>query len=271
MATYGYKEIERVGMGLQTLVHLDDAQWKLGGVTIHWPAITAETTDPYREVRPDGETANTNFLSSNNPADEYVYLGEKYIRYGTVLCRISGGTADGKFAPYGSTSIGGGTLLKTRGNMYICNLSVHDEDIASDHAKGVFEGGLVWKYRLLANFSKVQTITIDATGGTFTVSYKGQTTSAQAYNVSAANLQTALTGLSTIGTGNATVSLSGSVYTITLAAALGVTALLTTNAASLTGGAATATVAASANTVYGPTQAELDSAFPGLRYVSEVN
>lgn len=272
MGTYGYKEIQRVGTGIQTLVHLHDAEWKAGGVTIDWGSVTAETTDPYREVRPAGETSSTNWLSSNAPANEFVYLGEKYIRYGTVLCRISGGTSAGKFAPYGSTSIGGGTLLKTRGNMYICNLSIHEQDTNSDHGKGVFEGGLVWKYRLVANTNgKVQTITISATGGTFTVTYKGQTTSALAYNASGATVQAALVALSTIGTGGAAVSLSGSTYTITLADSLGVHDLFTTNAGSLTGGSGTATVAAPADTVYGPTQAELDAAFPGLRYVAEVN
>lgn len=269
MGTYGYKEIQRVGQGIQVLVHGKNVNWKVGGVTIYWGAITAEAAD--REVRPAGETINTNYLSSNSPADDYVYAGEKFIRYGTVLCRISGGTADGYFAPYGSTSIGGGTLLKTRGDMYICNLSIHDGDIASDHARGVFESGEVWKHRILANYSKVQNITISATGGTFTVTYKGQTTSAIAYNATTGTLQTALVGLSTIGTGNATVTGSAGAYVVTLADALGVTSLFTTNAASLTGGSSTATVTAAADTTSGPTQAELDSAFPGLRYVNEVN
>lgn len=269
MATYGYKEVQRVGQGIQVLVHGKDVNWKVGGVTIFWDAITAEASD--REVRPAGETVNTNFLSSNSPADDYLYAGEKFIRYGTVLCRINGGTADGKFAPYGSTTIGGGALLKTRGDMFISNLSIHDGDIASDHGRGVFDGGTVWKHRIKANYATVQTITINATGGTFTVSYKGQTTSALAFNASASTVQSALQGLSTVGSGNATVSLSGSVYTVTLADALGVHSLLTTNAGSLTGGTSTAAVAAAGDTLAGPTQAELDAAFPSLHYVNEVN
>lgn len=267
--TYGYSEVQKVGGGIQVLANAKDVNWKVGGVTIYWGSVTAEAAD--REIRPAGETINTNFLSSNSPADDYVYAGEKFIRYGTVLCRIDGGTETGHFAPYGSTSIGGGALLKTRGNMYVCNLSIHDGDVASAHARGVFEGGTVWKYRLLANLSNVQTIVINATGGTFTISYKGQTTTALAFNASAAAVDTALELLSTIGTGNVTVTLSGSTYTITLASALGVTALFTTNAASLTGGSQTAVVAAAADTTAGPTQAELDAAFPGLRYVTEVN
>ena len=57
--------------------------------------------------------------------------------------------------------------------------------------------------------------------GTFTVSYLGQTTAGQAYNVASATLQTAIQGLSTVGASNATVAGSaGGPYTVTFAAAL---------------------------------------------------
>ena len=54
----------------------------------------------------------------------------------------------------------------------------------------------------------LQTVTITGspTGGTFTLTYKGQTTAGIAYNAAASAVQTALVGLSTVGTGNATVS-----------------------------------------------------------------
>jgi len=93
--------------------------------------------------------------------------------------------------------------------------------------------------------NQVESITISATGGTFTVSYGGKTTPSQAYNVSATSLQAALQGLSSIGANNVAVSLSGSVYTLTFQNALGNQALLnvTTNPVLLTGGAGTATVA----------------------------
>jgi flagellar hook protein FlgE len=47
-----------------------------------------------------------------------------------------------------------------------------------------------------------QTISSTATGGTFTLSYGGQTTAALNWNDSAANIQAALEALSTIGAGN---------------------------------------------------------------------
>ena len=57
--------------------------------------------------------------------------------------------------------------------------------------------------------SEVQTVgfqSMNITGGTFTLSFDGQTTSGIAYNASAATVQTALSGLSTIGTGNISVT-----------------------------------------------------------------
>lgn len=99
--------------------------------------------------------------------------------------------------------------------------------------------------------AEVQTITVDATGGTFTVTYSGQTTAALAFDITAANLQAALEGLSTIGSGNVTVTggpgdAGGNTpYSVTFAGALAGTdvAAMTTNAGSLTGGAGTAAVA----------------------------
>lgn len=93
--------------------------------------------------------------------------------------------------------------------------------------------------------NEVQTITIDATGGTFTITFDGDTTDALAYNASASVVSSALRGLDSVGTGNVSVSLSGLVYTVTFLNALAGTNVpaMTTNAASLTGGAGTATVA----------------------------
>lgn len=102
-------------------------------------------------------------------------------------------------------------------------------------------------YVLRGRTDEVQTITVDATGGTFTVTYAGQTTIANAFNIAAATLQTNLENLSNLVPGDVEVTKSGSVYTITFrgVAGLGGTnvAAVTTNAASLTGNTQTATVA----------------------------
>lgn len=93
--------------------------------------------------------------------------------------------------------------------------------------------------------TEVQTVTITGipTGGTFTLTMDGATTSALAYNAAAATVQTALQALATIGSGNALVTGSaGGPYTVTFASAL---ALMDVNTLSadgtlLTGGTAPA-------------------------------
>ncbi|BCI92749.1 hypothetical protein NIIDMKKI_79550 [Mycobacterium kansasii] len=91
--------------------------------------------------------------------------------------------------------------------------------------------------------NEVQTVTVNGspTGGTFTLSFKGATTAAIAYNAAASAVQTALQALSTIGSGNATVAGSaGGPYTVTFAGALAATAVdqLSADGSSLTGGTA---------------------------------
>jgi len=90
-------------------------------------------------------------------------------------------------------------------------------------------------------------LVVDATGGTFTLTYAGQTTSALAYNASAAAVQTALRALSNIADADVTVTGTNALtpgLTITFGGALADQNLtdLTANAGSLTGGAGTATL-----------------------------
>ena len=71
-----------------------------------------------------------------------------------------------------------------------------------------------------AGVNEVQTITASATptGGTWTISFDGATTSALQYNANAAAVQTALEALPTIGSGNVTVSggaLGTAAFTVT--------------------------------------------------------
>lgn len=74
-----------------------------------------------------------------------------------------------------------------------------------------------------AGTSEVQTVTITGspTGGTFTLTYSGQTTSSIAYNAAASAVQSALTALSNIGSGNVAVTGSaGGPYTVTFQGSL---------------------------------------------------
>lgn len=102
---------------------------------------------------------------------------------------------------------------------------------------------------------QIATITGGPTGGTFTLTYKGQTTTGIAYNAAASAVQSALVALSTIGSGNVTVSGSnGGPYSIVFpqSGTLGQdTTALTASGAGLTGGSSpgvTITQAQSSNT-----------------------
>jgi RHS repeat-associated protein len=82
-------------------------------------------------------------------------------------------------------------------------------------------------------------LTGNPTGGTFTLTFNGQTTSAIAYNASAATVQSALQSLSTIGSGNALVAqAAGLSWNIRFAGTLAgsVQPALTGNGSGLTGG-----------------------------------
>lgn len=97
----------------------------------------------------------------------------------------------------------------------------------------------------LIGTDEVVTVTIDAAGGTFTMTFGAQTTAPVAWNASAADAQAALEALSTIGIGNILVTKAGLVYTLVFRGDLGSTNVgaVTTTATGLTGGAGTAVVA----------------------------
>lgn len=89
--------------------------------------------------------------------------------------------------------------------------------------------------------TQTATLTGNPTGGTFTLTYSGQTTSDLAYNASATDVQTALEALSNLAPGDVTVTATkaGGPYTITFSSAYlsanpGVAA--TASGANLTGG-----------------------------------
>lgn len=95
---------------------------------------------------------------------------------------------------------------------------------------------------------EVETVTVDATGGTYTLTFDAQTTAAIAWNADAATLQAALEALSNIAPGDVVVT-GGPGGTAPLAiefrgayAGTDVTEM-TADSTGLTGGAATATVA----------------------------
>ncbi len=99
--------------------------------------------------------------------------------------------------------------------------------------------GKALDYTAHMSTNEVQQVNLGgASGGTFDLTFAGQTAAANTWNITAANLQTALEGLSTIGSGNILVTLvSAGIYNLEFVRALGQTnvAAVTGDFTSLTG------------------------------------
>lgn len=145
MSTFGQSSLGFLGSGIE--VSADGCpQAKAGGITIDWDSVPTATTS--YDVVPSGQSTDT-------PAVDFVTAGEKFLRYGTAMCRIAntGQANDGKFAPYGATVANGGTLSTAKGDVFILNRSVHEAEPGSDHAGEAIYGGLVFRGRLVVAFS----------------------------------------------------------------------------------------------------------------------
>jgi hypothetical protein len=86
--------------------------------------------------------------------------------------------------------------------------------------------------------AEVQTVTVTGspTGGTFTLTFDGQTTAPIAYNAAAATVQTALNALSNLD-GATVTGAAGGPYTVTFPVSMGNVAQMTGDGGGLTGGA----------------------------------
>lgn len=128
----------------------------------------------------------------------------------------------------------------------------------------------------LGSSNEVQTVGVGAaSGGTFTLTYRGYTTSAIAYNAANSAVQTALQALFPIGAGNVTVSGTAPTFTVTFTGALGGqnVAQLTGDGSALTGGTLTITTSTqgvNANTL-APTAAEITAAVELTPFLMSIN
>jgi hypothetical protein len=121
-------------------------------------------------------------------------------------------------------------------------ISLHTADPGKT---GANEATGVPRVPVLADERQTVTITGTPTGGTFTLSYDGQTTAGIAYNANAAAVQSALEALSNIGVGDVTVSggaLPGTPVVVRFTGALERQDVddMTANGAGLTGGSSPA-------------------------------
>jgi hypothetical protein len=135
MGSFGFQAGEVYVERTQLLADGAPADFKTGGLTVDWATVTAPGADV---TLPDGEV---------------IKAGEKYIRYGETVARI---TASGKFGPH-RTNANDGRELLVAGDCYVLNQTMKENDEISDHP-GVLDGGRVWEARLLAGGANMPTL-----------------------------------------------------------------------------------------------------------------
>jgi hypothetical protein len=103
--------------------------FKTGGVTLDWTTVTAVSGSAVTLA--DGTV---------------VAIGDKYLRYGTILDKID---ATGKYGP-ANTAAADGRQTLARGESFILNETVVESEVGSDHVP-CFDAGLVFEDRLCTN------------------------------------------------------------------------------------------------------------------------
>lgn len=124
MASFGRQTIG-VATGNPILVNADGRTdgYKHAGVTIDWATVTAVTGSDVTLA--DGKV---------------VMVGDKFLRYGTVLDVI---TASGKYGPVNTAATDGRQVME-RGQSYILDHSVVMSSLGSDHPPVLDDGLVFW-------------------------------------------------------------------------------------------------------------------------------
>lgn len=140
----------------------------------------------------------------------------------------------------GNANVPGDVTVEAPG--FFVSLEEAAEDVFPGDQIAVTADGMVTAAS--AAQSEVYRITITATGGTYTITYDGQTTTALAFDANAAAIDAALEALSNIGVADVSVAGTGDTRTITFGTALANLNLedLTVDDALATGGTVTGEV-----------------------------
>lgn len=149
MGSYGPKSLSlKTSNGLR--LSCDGApEWRSTGITIDWSLVAAVSGSPV--TLKDGLV---------------IPIGEKYLRYGQVLARV---TVGGKWGPYDPAAADGREAL-VRGACAILDQTVLEKGMiaglsnspASDHP-GVIEGGYVWFDRVIQSGVAAHTLALGPT------------------------------------------------------------------------------------------------------------
>lgn len=227
------------------------------------PERFAPSPDDLEAVLPDPEDelrGSTEYLSDNraepiyglhgqdslyavSPLSSYAKVGDRPA-LSSVFRRLPG--SRGTITKRSSYRYGGGVLVGSQDGLWYYSVG---RGFQGDSGGNLVEREetercrLSWK-RLLSDLVK---LTVNATGGTFTMTFGAQTTSAIPFDAGASDIRTALEGLSTINVGDVEVFgpdlPSGAIYIRLIGQYAGTNAgAITANSALLTGGTSTATV-----------------------------
>lgn len=137
MNTFGRFEFGKFGSGISCSADGSPVA-KIAGVEIAWNAVPAVAA-AYRFK--DEDT---------------VEAGEKFIRYGTMVCRLTAVPAGdpavvgtvGMFVPYQAALPAGYTISTAEGDVFLINRSVHEGDVLGSYPEAL-DGGRMYIRRLL--------------------------------------------------------------------------------------------------------------------------
>lgn len=144
MGSYGPQTLSlKTSNGLRVSAD-GNPEWHAVGITIDWATVAAVSGSPV--------TLNDGLV---------IPIGEKYLRYGQTLIRI---TTGGKWGPYDPGASDGRELL-VRGAAVILDETVLEKGMvpgvstggATDHP-GVIEGGVVWFDRVMNTGAAAHTL-----------------------------------------------------------------------------------------------------------------
>jgi hypothetical protein len=128
--------VQKMGNPVSVLFNGDNAFWKPGGITIDWATVAVVTGS---DVTLEG--------------GQVVPVGNKYLRYGQVMCLITSGGSN-KFGPYDSAAGDGRATLSDDTSFILTETVIANGPggyTTQDTVHlGVIKGGSVWKKRLLA-------------------------------------------------------------------------------------------------------------------------
>lgn len=156
MSTYGRQVLTKTGRDVRVLADLQDAQFKVGGITIDWALVAAAGSD------------------TTLPDQTPIKAGEKYFRYGQVLAKITqtevqtvdlSGGADPSAGTWDMT-IFGETLNDLAWNISAADLQAAIRAIDNQYAKRVTvsKAGFIYTITFPTDAGNVAAITADGTG-----------------------------------------------------------------------------------------------------------